>query len=523
MALSLVFFFISITSIFLREVFQNSNKLEFSSILVLLTPFFLFLLAKIEKKKIFIPLKETIVYLIFIAFSIISTAFAVDIELAIRSLLIYISGYFFFIFSFNYSQNLSKYFKWFLILISASSCLIFFFKDAFHFNLMQPGGMSLFYNYGHYQIGNLLTLGSLTIFPNPLSLLFLVFIVASYSRTALISLIIVIIIKSLKDKLNKNVILIGGLIIIIGLVFVIFKTHFQYLTQNKQLTSSRDTYFSYAINSIKEFPSFGIGPGNFVYAVFKRQVNNREFTDSAENMFLEILSENGILAGAFFMIFVTLIFLSRKKNVYYYLFLSLTLMFMTDFSYHFNLFLITWFVLGGLALEPKKKIEVDIITPITIIFIIVQVILFSQILLANGLWMQSLILNPFQKNAYRKAIYENIKHKNKQKANYYLQKYDQIFGNSLAIFEELNYHQALGEKEKSEPLYEKTLLFRSFINVFSLKKTWFFYIDLYGNTKGNQKMADILKKIKKSYSEKDKTSDIYTQINNFCLKTDIGC
>ena len=521
MTLSLLFFFISLTGIFLSEVFTDYNRLELSTFLVLLTPLFLFLLAKIEKRKIEIPIYETIAYVIFLIFSVVSTAYAIDKEIAIKSLLIYASGYFFFIFSFNYSKELNKYFKYFLILISIFSCLVFLANNIFHLDLFKKG-ISLFYNYGHYQIGNLLVLGLLSAFPNPFSLIFFVFILFSYSRTAHISLIVVFIILLFKDKLDKKTALLGALIIFASLIFIVLKTNYLQQTGG-QWGSGRNIYFSYAISSIKENPLFGTGPGNFIYSVFKRQVNLGEYTDQADNIFLHVLSENGILAGAFFILFILLILYQHKKNINFLIFLALTLMFMSDLSYLFNFFLISWFILGGLTLDSKKKKEVNIIFPVLIVFIGAQLILLSQILLQQGLWRQAIFINPFQKKTYEMAIKENIRQKNKQKARYFLQKYDRVFGRSIAIFSEIKYYHVLGDKDKASKLFEEALWFRTFTRNNLIWSAWNYYGDYYGRSKADEKMSSILKQIKNSYAEKDKTSDFYKIINDFCLKTSIGC
>lgn len=521
MPISLIFFFISITGIFLSEVFANYNRLELSSFLFLLSPFFLFLLAKIEKRKIEVPIYETIAYVIFLIFSAVSTAYAIDKEIAIKSLLIYVSGYFFFIFSFNYRKELNKYFRYFLIIISIFSCLIFLANHIFHLNLFRKG-ISLFYNYGHYQIGNLLVLGLLSAFPNPISLIFFIFILLSYSRTAHISLIVTFIILLFKDKLGKKIALLGALIIFASLIFIVLKTNYLQQTGG-QWGSGRNVYFSYAISSIKENPLFGVGPGNFAYAVFKRQVNFGEFTDSAENIILEILAENGVLAGAFFILFVLIILYKHKKNINFLIFLGLTLVFMTDFSYHFNLFLMIWFMLGGLVIDTQKKNKINIMPYAIAIFIITQAILLSQILLKYGLGEYSLLINPIQKNAYISRISKSINQKDKKQALYFLEKYDQIFGRSSAIFKELLYYQTLGEKDKAAILYERSLWFRTFANTNSMRQMLNYYRNIYGYTEGSKKMADILVQIKNSYNEKDRISDLYKEVENFCKKTGIGC
>ena len=368
----------------------------------------------------------------------------------------------------------------------------------------------------------MLVLGVISAFPNILSLIFFVFILFSYSRTAHISLIVSFIILLFKDKLNKKTVLLGALIIFISLIFIVLKTN--YLQQTgRQWISGRNIYFSYATSSIKEFPLFGTGPGNFAYAVFKRQVNYGMFTDSAENFILEIFAENGILAGTFFILFVLIVFHKHKKNSDFLTFLALTLMFMIDFSYRFNSFLILWFILGGLVLNTEKKKIINILPYVVIVFVAAQMILLSQILLKYGLWEQSLLINPIQKNAYVATIAKSIKEKDKKQTYYFLQKYDQTFGRSTVIFKEIFFYQALGDKNKVALLYERSLWFRTFTSMNNMRQMLINYTNLYGYIKGSEKMSDMLIQIKNNYSEKDKTSDFYKEIDNFCKKTSIGC
>lgn len=520
MTASLIVFFVSIFGILLSDIFLGRNNFQHSFFLISMTPFLLFLFSAIEKKKVYIPIKATVVYILFLFFTAVSIFFSIDKEVSIKFLLLYISGYFFFIFSFNYKKILGLYFGQFLVGISILSCLIFGVNNILNLNLFD--NRSLFYNYGHYQIGNLLVLGILSIFPNPLFILFFIFTLYSYSRTAYLSLMVALIVKLIMDKFNKLSYIIGLVVISASLLFIIVKTN--YISQvSKQLFSGRNIYFSYALSSIKEFPLFGIGPGNFAYIVFKKQVNLGEFTDQAENIVLQVLSENGILAGIFFILFIYILFKKNKKDINFLMFLALTLMFMIDLSYSFNIFLILWFVLGGLTLDSNKTIKINVIMPSAVIFVGALIILSSQILLKAGLWKQSIHIYPFQKNGYRMAIKENIILKDKQKTYYYLQRYDQIFGRSIAIFDEINYYSVFKEKNKVAELYEQSLWFRTFVDVETLNRIYLFYVNLYGISNGSEKMANILRQIKSSYPEKDKKSDFYKQIDNFCIKTYIGC
>jgi O-antigen ligase len=523
MALSLIFFFISITGIFLSEVFNKYGRLELGFFLVTLTPFLFFLLSKIEKKKIIVPTKESIFYLIFILFSTVSTVSAIDKEIATQSLLIYASGYSFFLFAFNFKESLGKYFQWFLIIISIFSSLLFLINKIHPLSLFQEGA-SLFYNYDHNQLGNLLVLGLILIFPNPLFLIFFVFIILSYSRTAYVSLSLVLSLKALNNRRDKKIVYLVGITVLTSIFFLILTTKNFYLTKNKQLFGGRNIYFSYALSSIKEKPWFGVGPANFVYAVAKRQVNFGENTTTAHNIFFDVLAENGILSGVFFVFFVLSILKRQKNQVYFLIFLALSLMFMSDFSYRYNIFLILWFILAGIISKPKKTIELDPFLPIFLIFILVQIIILSNILLNLGFGEQSLLINPLQRVAYEIEIEKNIEKGNKQRAKYYLQKYNQIFGLSYqTVLRNIKYYQDLNEKNKIITEYKKLIFMRPFIFNSINNDMLGSFISFYGEDNGWQEFGKILFKIKAEHYFNNRPDDIHEQINVFCNEKQRPC
>lgn len=523
MPFSLILFFLSIGAIFVSDIFANHNTSQLSFFLVLLSPFFLFLLIKIEKKKIHIPIKETILYLLFFICSIISTLLAIDKEIAFESLLIYGAGYLFFVFSFNCQDEIKKKIKFLLISISIFSAIIFTLNYFLKFNLFQESD-SLFYSYDHNQIGNLLVLGLIPVFPSLLSFIFFVFITLSYSRTAYLASILTIILWTSKNKLSKKTIFMGGLIILISLIFLILTTKNIFFTKEKTFIGQRNIYFSYALTSIREKPWFGVGPNNFFYAASKYQINYGEETTTSHNLILDVFAENGVLAGIFFSSFLVNIIYRKKYDKDWLAFFALTFMFMIDFSYRFNIFLILWFIFAGLILDSNKKVKVNMAIPSLIIFVCAQVILFGQILLNQNLWKQSLSIYPLQKKAYEIAIEEKINQKNKQQAYYFLSKYDRIFGKSYKIkLKETEYYQILDQKNKAGTLYQQVTELRPLINIKMLKRIRDFYIGVYGSTKADKKMTKILRQIINDHLKQDRTSDLYQQINSFCLKTNLDC
>jgi hypothetical protein len=166
----------------------------------------------------------------------------------------------------------------------------------------------------------------------------------------------------------------------------------------------------------------------------------------------------------------------------------------------------------------------DVFLPGLFIFIFSQIIILAQIFLNQGLWRQSLLIDPFQKRAYEMAIKENIAQKNKLQGLYLLHKYDKLFGQCFDVtLKEIYYYEAFGEKDETAMLYQREILSRPFTDISIIKRTRDLYIGLYGNIKGKEKMKEILKQIINNYSKDDKNSDLYKQINSFCLKADLGC
>lgn len=523
MPLSLVFFFISLTGIFISNVFVITETVKLNLFLTVLSPFFLFFLAKSEKKKFQIPVKETIFYLLFIIFSVISVFFAIDREIAFESLLIYISCYFYFIFAFNNQEILNKYLKWFLVTISIFSCLIFLADKVFHLNLFQEGA-SLFYNYDHNQLGNLLVLGLISVFPSPLFIPLFIFMLFSYSRTAYISVVLMAILVMLKNKIEKKTVIFWSIIILISIIFLVLTTKNLYLTKNKQLFGGRNIYFSYALSSIKEKPWFGVGPNNFYHLTLKRQVNFSEATTTAHNIIVDILTENGALAGIFFTLFILLIINRHKNNnKFLLLFLATLLIFMFDFSYRYNIFLVLFFVFGGLVVNSNEKIEIDMIFPSLVIFIAVQAIIFGQILLGQGSWKQSLLIYPIQKAAYEMAIEENIRQGNTLQSFNYLQKYDQLFGqSSQGMFNIIKYYKALNMRYEVIRSYKKILLANPLLLEIKEGEIINFFIEYYGETKGKEAFTNILNNIIQNISF-IKNNDLFRLVGIICHEEKLNC
>jgi len=524
MPFSFVLFLFSLGAIFISDILPVvNNSYKLSDFIVLFAPFFLFFLAKIEGKKFYLPIKSTILYLLFIVFSIISVFFAIDKEIALNYLFIYISCYFFFVFAYNYKDYLDKYFKKFLVITSLFFILLFSINYLFKLNLFNEGG-SLFFNYGHNQIGNFLVVGFTLVFPNLLSLLFLIFIILSYSRTAYLTLILMILIQTFKKKLDKKILLPGVFFVLITLIFFILTSKNILFTQNKKIFGVRDVYFSYALSSIKEKPLFGIGQGNFLSAVSKRQVNWNENTTTAHNFILDILAENGVIAAIFFTLFFISVF-KNKRNHYFLAFLVLTLVFMLDFSYRFNLFLILWFVLAGINSDEKQKIidgKILIFIIVLFTFIFGQINLLTNYYLNSDVSEKSLIFNPCRKEIFRKIIDNRIKEGKIIDAKKYLVRYDKFFGQSAhVILEEAAFYEKINELKKTLSLRNKALKLHP-LDMNNLSKILELLKDIKDEEEGKRIFTVLLKSMKQHIIY-GKNTDLFRVIDIFCREEKLDC
>lgn len=548
MSFPLIFFYLSIGTIFSLDIFSSYNISELSFFFALTLSLFLFLSIQIGKKKIYIPVKETIFYLIFIIFSIISTSLAIDKEVAVQSLLIYVAGYFFFIFAFNYQENLNKYFKWFLIIISIFSSLIFLINKIHPLNLFNDGS-SLFYNgYYHNEVGNVIILGILVclylvLFKKKnifiaLLLFFLPFFIFSYSRSAYLAIIIV---GTIFFFIKKNWSLVVFLVLITSLFFVTTKEIRNYfpssvdnwlvnkllIPEQKSLTGKRFQHFYYALKSIKDKPLFGVGPGNLYLATVKYQFNREEMTMSAHNILLDIIAENGTLAGVSFLIFLAFIFKRMKKNLYFYLFLSLTLIFLFDFSYRYTSMLLIWIILAGITLNSNKDdIEINnmtILLPVIIVFIFGQIILIGKFLNNIGLSDLSLKLYPLNSDAYMKIIETNIKSGNTKNALNYLIIYDLNFKDGhVADYNKGKFYEELNDKKNSIYFYKKTLYDTPILASTILNKIVVLYVSLYGERLGRREVEKFINQFRKEVII-PKKSDVEKIIKEFCYDYKLKC
>ena len=192
------------------------------------------------------------------------------------------------------------------------------------------------------------------------------FFILSYSRSAYLSLILTLVVMIFfltnKFKISKITILLSFILILLASSFFFITVkearkisivkeanHFLFENLNlrwKNYDGQRLEYLNQAVSSIKEKPLFGLGPGNFIYAS-KEYGSKRAITHSSHNIFLDILTENGILAGVIFLtiIFLCLYLALRHQNLFSFLFIAQIINFQTDYTFTIYSFFLLFFVL----------------------------------------------------------------------------------------------------------------------------------------------------------------------------------
>jgi|GEM_PF-3895745 len=491
----MVFYFFLLL-LFLSDVFIFERLPNLNFYITLFFPILLYLGSVIKNKKISLP-KISIFYLLFLVFSGVSVMLAIDKQTAFESLLVYISAFLIFIFSFNYQQEIKKYFSKFIIFLCLLATVLFIVNGFFHLSWFSNGGSLFYTGYFHNELGNLLVLGLIIGLQNNnwLSLLLFPAFLLSYSRTGYLSLILVSLFnRSIFKKTTFFLLLFFTLmffLITAKETRKIFPTKLSEaiekklnIPQEKSFLADRPRHFSYAASSIKELPWFGVGPGNFLFAASKRQVNWAENTTTAHNIFLDILAENGILAGIFFIIYFIFLLIKSKKDTHFYLFISLTLIFMFDFAYRFNFFLIIWFVLAGLLVkEEKNLVELDNILLSLAVLIIFQIYFFSQ------------------------TFIKNIAYSTK---NY-------VLNGKLG-----DYYECKGEKSLAVEYYKREFLGSPMTRSSRLEKILQLLINLYGEKQGKEKFTEFLREVKKTVNP-PVNCDLMKIIKEFCYDYKLKC
>lgn len=211
-----------------------------------------------------------------------------------------------------------------------------------------------------------------------LRLIFFPFIILSFTKSAILSLLVVLTIAGIWVKERRgNVLYTAFILFYIGVASIIlFSQEFshvsfvspvqKYLQEGfnlypKPLLSQRPVYMGEALSFLRtspfEYAGFGVGPGNYLYASSKMAKATHLQVSDPHNIFLTSFVEGGILS----LLWITLFFLlvlyygvTYKKHTVF-LFLYLLLLFQTDYLHTIPAFMFLFFFLSGQIVQNPHR------------------------------------------------------------------------------------------------------------------------------------------------------------------------
>lgn len=472
--------------------------------LVLATPFILLSKNYKNRESIVFPRKILLFFFAFFVLSFLSLILSGNIQRAFESYIYYVACFFIMVYSYNNQDRIKKPI---IIAILAFSAIFSLYSAALLSRpsdlgvLLTNGYQFVFQSYGHNHLGDFLLLAIVIllfyivkntrkIVPILSLLFFLPFFVFSYSRSAYIDLLLMAGVFSafvLKNKMKKNAIIIAVLTCLVLLFSVLFistvkdspitttdaihNTLKDYKLKNKYFTGRREMYLFEAKESVIEKPFFGVGPGNFVLAS-QKYAEALPMSETAHNIFIDVLVENGIPAGVIFIVIILLVFMKFRFELLPLITLAMLFNFQTDYTYRILSYLPLFFVLIGLFYKEKKDIEIGKFARfVPAILVIFSVLIFISNALSISNPKLSLYLYPLNENPYITlisnrstseyiSIYTKLFSSDPDSLNFIGQKYESLgdIKNALYYFEKSFKARPLeGEavKNKMESLKKK--------------------------------------------------------------------
>lgn len=498
-----------------------------------------------------IPMRAGLLWIFFLIFSIISTFFfSVDKQVSFEMLLLYYSCFLLFIFFYNYKKITHWYIYYLPVILGVfftcySFILPFLKQKGFNFLLPVFEKQFVFASYtGHNHLGDfiglLLIIFTYLSFKKKLVFLsfftfFLVILITSFSRSAYWAFFVVFVLmlfhyrKKLSSHLLPLFFFFLALIMFVTYLFsveqplnspflkvqIYGKRIFNVAPRN--IISSRDIYAKQALYSIKEHPFFGVGGGNFL-VVSKRNIIMNNFSDSAHNIFLELTTEQGILAAFFF--FILVLYISRQALVSPslpgYLFLYLLLNFQTDYTYQIYSLFVFWIILSALVSAEKKELSISysLCSFFSIIPLIILVCITTSTLLVQiGKYKSAIQLYPFNNEAYRRAIKSQD-----DQTEFYIKQGEIMAPYDIGIIaNSAEYFLQQGDRHRALLYYEKIYAMNRLCSFYFIKQIYILKRSLY-----SQKQATyFLRRIVNEYKRIFATNSLREEVADFCREVDM--
>ena len=313
-----------------------------------------------RNRNIQFPKKIFILFAIFFAFSLASVLTSVNVGKSVGYFIFYVCSFIILLYTYNNREKLEKIIIFLILTFSTifsiySLALTSFLVKVLPGLLPVHGYQLVFSRFGsHNHLGDFLILALTAcfyyilqskkhlIFPVLLIFFFLPYFLFSFSRSAYISLLVTLVVMivvfiknhSLKLTFASTSVLLFTFILSLLFFFStntplarqgVFKETNDVLVKkndlrHKSLLGGRPQILTQGLSYILERPLLGAGPGNFIYA--SQKLRNGSYTETAHNIFVDILVENGIPAGVVFLLIIIEFFRRSDKKLPFFLFFS---------------------------------------------------------------------------------------------------------------------------------------------------------------------------------------------------------
>ena len=387
--------------VFIIDGWGLPNGRNISLTILIYTPSIFMLIYTLTKKKIYIP-KIAIWFSIFLFFNTLSTFNSTDFQRSRDYLTYYFSLFLIFVYVFNNSEALKNIYVKVLFLICILSLFYgvafkFFLSSYFTF-LVPSHGYQLIHPYAgfltHHPIGvvglllvTMIMVGlfyKVTIFQVLLLIISLTSLAISYMRAGYVSLfgsLLLLLYKYRKIPIKIFTMIVGTLFVVLFAFILVtspnnnyapIKDIFKIKTDhvnlyNKTLLNARDKYYLQSLHAIVTRPIFGYGPNNFVTASRKYAQNDAVITETSTNIFLDLIVENGVVAGIAITYFFIAIVINAYRSVslrditgmkLFMVYMALLILFQFSY-YHGSHTIFLTFIIVGAAIYKENKSEID--------------------------------------------------------------------------------------------------------------------------------------------------------------------
>lgn len=302
----------------------------------------------------------------------------------------------------------------------------------------------------------------------------------SYSRssyTALTAGLLVLLITQIKYKLKPYQ-------LILGLLFILGTGSFLLLTtketapslswlnavENKLLLNGRDQYWGVSLMAIKDHFWFGIGSGNFIYAMARYNNIPFNWTESSLNIFLSIFSANGVFVFLAFVALLVWVIKNSNFGLSFILLIALLVNFQTDYTYEIvGMWLLFWLIMG-LSIKNKPPLVNlsyhKLLLPGIIGLLLLSQLIITPILSQLKLYELAWLINPLNKANQEKLIVRQLFQQQYGLAKWQLKLYQRLYqADSINQYSSANYYLALEEPQQALSAFYQAYQWNPYTNL----------------------------------------------------------